>query len=315
MRNDDTPRTTAWKGIPVSLALVFLAGCGSPGNSQATVTAVPSVEVIKDLPYTIPAVPTAQPWFLDVYVPPVPANLPPVVIFGGMGLSKEGYGYQVLAQTLAEEGAVVFLPNLSPDGSGLELFRTENGAGLREELEAAVCAVRFVRAKAEEYGGAPAEVLAIGHAGGGWDGIMTALLGDEIGTVWDTFSKARGGPPRQMECVEGEELSGRPDTFLGYAGAYTYFYQVENEDRALFQLVNPPTYVDGNSDVVLRFTEAAPDTNPIHQRVSALNEQFFESLQAAGYDVTWAMAGTGYGIEAPSREVVIQKWREATAHP
>jgi len=134
-------------------------------------------------------------------------------------------------------------------------------------------------------------------------------------TVWDTFAESRGGPPMQMECVEGETLSGRPDILLGVTGAYTYFYQVENEDPALFQLVHPPTYVGRNTDVVLRFVEARPDENAAHQRVAVLNAEFFESLRAAGYEVTWTGADIGWGIEAPSRAVVMQMWRETIVHP
>ena len=281
----------------------------APTTIPPTETATPLFSVTTDLAYASPTQSDKPAWLLDVYVPAAPADLPSVVIFGGMGLSKEGYGYQVLAQSLAEEGAVVFLPNLSPDGSGLDLFRAENGIGLREELEAVVCAVRFARAKTGEYGATSERILAIGHSGGGWNGIMAALVGDEMEAVWDAFAETRGGPPMQMECVEGQSLSGRADIFLGYAGAYTYFYQVENEDPALFQLAHPPTYVGRNTDVVLRFVEAKPDENPTHQQVALLNVEFFENLRAAGYDITVTAADTGYGMEAPSREVVMQEWR------
>ena len=343
MTGGHSPRATALTRIFYLIASLALAACASPTTPTPAATSVPeanpipvataipqatatpeasptskppTAEVITDLQYTISTRPGGAGWLLDVYVPAAPAGLPPVVIFGGMGLPKEGYGYQALAQSLAAEGAVVFLPNFAPGGSsGVDMFRTENGIALREELEAALCAVRFARAKSADYGGASERVLVIGHGGGGWDGIFTALVGDETETVWDTFADTRGGPPRQMECVEGKSLSGRPDIFLGYAGAYTYFYQVENEDPALFALVHPPPYVGRNTDVVLRFVEAKPDENAVHQRVAVLNEEFFESLRAAGYDVTWTGADTGYGIEAPSRAVVMEMWRELTASP
>lgn len=270
----------------------------------------PAVEVIRALPYTIPAQPTAGEWLLDVYAPPLPGDGPAVVIFHGGGGSRESYGYQVLAQSLAEQGAVVFFPDLAPE-QGTDLFFTENGSGLREELEAASCAVRFARAKAAEYGGQPEQVLVIGHSGGGWDGIWLALVGDDVEAVWDAFAEGRGGPPRQMDCVAGEAVSGQPDTLIGFAGAYTYFDQFKADDPELYAVVSPATHVGRNRNTALHLI-AAEREFIMPEWLNEANEALYQQLLAAGYDVNWMVADASHAFEAPAREAVLAKFLEVT---
>lgn len=291
-------------------ALLLMSACGGPAASPTAIprvaTATSSVVVAKDIAYTIPAQPTAHEWLLDVYAPPAAGDWPAVVFFhGGAGQeSKEGYSYQALAQAIAEQGAVVFVPDLDIEGSGKDLFRTENGIGMREELEGALCAIRFAREMASEYGGRSDEVVVIGHSGGGYDAMMTALVGDDAKAVWDAFASNRGGPPRQMECTAGDTVSGQPDMLIGYAGAYMYFDQVKDEDPELYAVVSPTTYIGRNPDVVMRLIAGGHDVL-LNKSIQTLNEQLSENLLAAGYDVSWTVADAGHLLEAPAREAIL----------
>lgn len=272
-----------------------------------TATATPPVKVARDMTYTLPLQPGAHEWLIDVYVPAAAGDWPAVVVMEG-ALTRQSYGHQILAQTIAEQGAVVFVASLS-DVEGTEMFTRDNGAGLREDMENGACAVRFARATASQYGGRSDRVIVIGSRGGGWTGLMISLIGDDVERVWDEFAARRGGSPRQLECTAGDGVSGRPDALIGYAGAYLWFDQVKNEDPDLFKVVDPNSYIGSNRDVVLRLIQGERDVIAPKWHTE-LVEQLHQALIDAGYDATWQLADAPHELGAAARLVVFETLKE-----
>lgn len=271
--------------------VVFSSGVvGETPNSKAD--NVLTVEVTRDIPYTIPLQPNVLTWQLDVYAPTTPGNWPAVVILPGAGASKEGLPYQELARIVAGQGAVVFLANHWPrEGfpNPLPLFQNE-GAGLRQAFDNSACVVRFARAMVSEYGGNSERVIMFGHSAGGYNGMWIALVGDAVERVWDEFTSEQGAPPKQVDCVIGD-VSAELDSFIGFAGAYVYnnnaWAAVKDENPELDQVASLNSYIGDHPDLPIRFIHGESDPIVPAQE----NEPFFKDLLEAGYDITWTRVG------------------------
>ena len=110
-----------------------------------------------------------------------------------------------------------------------------------------------------------------------------------------------------MACTEGEALSGTPEVFLGYAGAYNYFDLMASEDPELFQVIDPASYIGRNTDVVLRLLMVDLPTQPL---LAPLDDEFIATLQAAGHDVARTDAEVGNMMQAPARQAIVELWKE-----
>lgn len=315
------------------LAALLLSACGGPGDDLASPTstsagdllssptpptptaaptpipppetATPLFSVTKDIAYVTPAQSDKSAWLLDVYAPTVPQDWPTFVFFHGGNTSKEDYGIQMLAQSIAEKGAVVFVPNLITEGTGRQILKTENGAGLRQELEAAACSIRYARVKAADFGGASDKVTVIGHSGGGYDGLWITLVGDDVEKVWDDFAATRGGPPHQMDCAVEDTVSAQLDTFVGYAGAYTYFDEFEADDPELFEVVDPATHIAREPEAVIRLI-AAEREFVMPKWLTEHNELLYQRMLETGYNITWTVADGSHMMEAPARASILK---------
>ncbi len=292
--------------------VVILSACG--GGAAATPTAAPPTpapaDVTKDVAYTAPLQPGAQEWKLDVYAPFQPKDVPIVVILHGGGpAQKEDSSLVNLAYAIAEKGAVVFVPSMSPD-SYVARFKTPGGAGTREDAEDAACAVRFARANAAKYGGQSEKVIVIGHIAGGYIGLWQTLVGDEIDRVWDEYASAHGGPPNQVGCVSGAEVSAGVDAFIGFAGGYTMYSDSQLADMPdLVAVLDPATYIGRNTDVALRLLPAERES-VMPKWMTEFNEQLYQDLLAAGYDVTSTPVDSGHQFSNAAHEAVLKAFDE-----
>jgi hypothetical protein len=295
--------------------IVILGACGA-GAAAAPTAAPPTpapANLTKDLAYTVPLQPDAQEWKLDVYAPLQPKDVPIVVVLhGGTPAQKEDSGIQGIAYDAAQLGAVVIVPSMSP-ASHADRFNANGGAGMREDTESAACAVRFARANASKYGGQSDEVIVIGHSGGGYHGLWQTLVGDEIGDVWDEYASAHGGPPKQVDCVSGADVSARADAFIGFAGAYTVFDAPQLADRPdLVAVLSPATYIGWNTGAILRLLPAEREAL-MPKYVTEHNEQLYQVLRAAGYDVTSTPVDSGHFISGAAREAIVKALKEISA--
>jgi predicted esterase len=171
----------------------------------------------------------------------------------------------------------------------------DNGRGFREMSETLACALRFVRARASDYGGDATRVTVVGFSLGGGAGVHIALVGDDLDRRWEEFASVRGGPPRQIEC-EVSGGSAHVDAFVGVAGAYDAFVGTEGKygcewlqekDRELWEMLN--SSLGENLDLKVRLIHGEHDsTVPFENSV-----EFDTALAEAGYD-TVLIAHEGY---------------------
>jgi hypothetical protein len=121
------------------------------------------------------------------------------------------------SQALAERGVLVFTINwLTPN---TDLAWKDDGMDFRMMAEAHICAIRFARARAPDYGGDPTQVVLVAFSMGARIGITAALAGDDLPVLWEDFATKRGGPPSQIDCVEGK-ASANVKAFVGIGGRY-----------------------------------------------------------------------------------------------
>lgn len=304
----DVPRATLTASptpVPTIMPTATERSTATPlPTATARVIEPPSgIEATRDIAFAFPAALIASEWLLDVYSPAEEGDWPIVVILHGAGGSKNEAELQLIAHDIAGEGALVVVPNNRPE-SGEPLFR-DDWPGIREYLENTACAIRFARANGPEYGGNPEQVVVIGHSGGGYAGMWVALVADDLEMIWDAFASDHSGPSKQVDCVAGDDVSARPDVFIGFAGAYVYFEQFAAEDPELFELVNPATYIGRNKALMVRILEATRDeTRPRWANEST--RQLYEQLAEAGYDVELEEVVAAHGLGRGAREAVIR---------
>ena len=107
----------------------------------------------------------------DVLAPADGSDLPTIVMLGGGSTPFAERRYQQnLAVELAERGAVVFLMSYRSAVTGN--YDSDSYNDVR-------CAVRYARARTEEYGGDPSRVVAVGHSQGGLVSLVIAIQPEE----------------------------------------------------------------------------------------------------------------------------------------
>jgi len=151
-----TSTTSTPTTVPASTTTTAAAGATSTMETPSTEVVASSVRVVEDLSYR-----SGEPevWFLDVYYSTDREGGPVVVFFHGGGIDRSYPLYRGLAEAMAQEGAVVFVPDWEDVAYGDpdELARTYDGAG---------CAIPYALAHATEYGGNPETLVLAGHSGG-----------------------------------------------------------------------------------------------------------------------------------------------------
>jgi hypothetical protein len=132
------------------------------------VSEVPGVTVVKDLVYHPE---TEKLWeaLLDVYAPVGVQGGPVVVIFHG--LTRTRGRYRELATAIAEQGAVVFVPDWTKGKPSTTNIRD----GLLDEVDGSSCAVSYALAHAAEYGADPETLILFGHSAGANEASMIGL--------------------------------------------------------------------------------------------------------------------------------------------
>ena len=147
-----------------AIAIVLLLGaCGeiSVAETAATSTAPSTtvrseVVVAEDLSYRSGDL---RPNRVDIYYSPGRAGGPVVVLFHGGDASKSHSLYRQLAPALAEQGAVVFVPNWGGP-------RTGDPAEFLTLYDLAACAVSHALALAGDYGADTETLVLFGHSAG-----------------------------------------------------------------------------------------------------------------------------------------------------
>lgn len=243
-----TSRAPATQALPTPEA--------SPVSGPTPALAEPmEISSALDLPYTSERT-------LDVFAPVIANEWPLVVILHGGNVSSKSV--RGLAQAVAGQGAVVFVPNYhSSQPTSAEVITL--GA------EDAACAVRFARTQAAQYGGTPERVIAVGHSAGGAFAVVTALAGDDF----------------EGDCLvaDGSALA---DGVVGLDGAYDILRYTQTEFLKLgtpeqWQRISPFTYVYRKPlRPGLEFVFFAGAETELVQNAQALRD----ALQAAGYSAS-----------------------------
>lgn len=253
----------------ISLILLsnFLAACKVAAITPTPPPAAPqpvepfaldSLIETTDIPYTS----TRK---LDVYAPSENGPWPLVVLYHGGGLHKETVAG--ISRTIASWGAVVFTP------SWRSTTQTDPKKDLYWGAEDAACAIRFARAKAFDYGGTPARIVAVGHSAGGWAAALMALAGDEF----------------NGDCLV-KEGSAYVDAMVGLDGAYDLPNYVpsstyEKISPKKWATIRPSSYIDPKQ---LRAGIEFHLFTGKEQELIDDAQSLYAALQAAGYAGTYA---------------------------
>ena len=164
----------------ILVTTLLIAGCGGEAGEETTVPAMtapatptttvaastttataPKVEVVGDLVYH-PETERLGKALLDVYALPGVEGGPVVVLFHGHGCHRITSPYPALASALAEQGAVVFVPDWEKGQPVTDTSRDD----LLAVVDGAACAVSYALAHAAEYGADPERLILFGHSAG-----------------------------------------------------------------------------------------------------------------------------------------------------
>lgn len=160
---------------------------------------------------------------LDVYRPRTPSSDAPVVVFfyGGSWQSGSREGYRFVGRRLAEQGALVVIPD----------YRKAPLPSFPGFMDDAAQAVRWARDNAREWGGDPSKIFIVGHSAGAQ---IAALLGTDA-----RYLRAQGIETRTLSGVAG--LSGPYDFAIN-----GNLLDVFGRDPALWPRAQAVNFVDGD---------------------------------------------------------------------
>ena len=206
----------------------------------------------------------------DVFAPSDGDQLPVVVMLHGTGGERDVM--EPLAQAVAEEDVVVYLPSW-PVIDQVAPFPADDAEPYRRQAEAVVCALRFARRTAAEFGGDPDDITVFGHSGGATAAARAALVATP--------------PWPGIDC--DPEVSHRPQRFIATGGDLLGEYQYSTECPDLFEPYNPMSIEPSNTDLEIRLIHGYYDT-AVDARVS----QLFDHL-ATSCGVDSAFVGTDTG--------------------
>lgn len=286
--------------------VLAVPGALTPGQAYQP---FPPVRAVREVPYTKPVSATAQEFKLDIYAPKQAGLYPVVVFLHGGNTSKDDPVYQELFTDLVMAGAVV-LSAQSFENSGGALARADKGAGIRHDHENAACAVRYARAVAPQYSGDPKQVILIGHSGGGYTGLWVTLAGDQLDQAWETVA-SQGGPPRQVECLAGQDESPLPDGFIGYNGGLVYFDQMRNEFPSLFKVLDPRSHVGRNPEIPLLLVFGDQDFSYVYMPWFKKGvDEMVSMLEKAGHEVQFELwPGIGHSVDSRSIPLIVSAFQ------
>jgi dienelactone hydrolase len=245
----------------VAMALVgclaLLAGCGSDGGST---------DLVVERELDVSGV-TAT----DVFAPDDGDDLPVVVMLHGTGGDRSVM--EPLARAVAQEGAVVYVPSW-PVIDQVAEFHPDDDEPFRLQAEAVVCALRFARRTAPDFGGDPDELTLLGHSGGGMAGARVALV---------------DVPPWPgIDC--DADVAHAPVRFIGTGGDYIGEYQYADQCPELFAAYDPLSIEATNLDLQVRLIHGVAD-GAVCARVSA---RFDDHLADLGIDTALVATDTGH---------------------
>lgn len=226
-------RQAARAGLTAAAAAVAL------GMSVLT-TGARALDLKRDIEY---AAPGGQALLLDAYLPegegPHPAV---VVIHGGSWRSGSKSQLAVHALAIARAGVAAFAIN----------YRLAPAHPFPAQIEDCVAAVRFVRARAKEYGIDPGRVGAYGYSAGGH---LAALLGASDDGAWDPDGRVPDGAPSAR--VQAVVAGGAPCDFRNVrAGSRVFVYwlgKTPGEDPDLYRRVSPAAHAGPGDPPMLFF--------------------------------------------------------------
>lgn len=224
----------------------------------------------------------------DVFAPSDGEDLPVVVMLHGTG--GERHVMEPLARAVAEENAVVYLPSW-PVIDQVAEFPADDDEPFRRQAEAVVCALRFARRTAVEFGGDPDELTLLGHSGGATAGARVALVDEPL---WPG-----------IDCDAG--LSHVPQRFIGTGGDFLGEYQYAFECPDLFRPYDPSSIEVTDSELEVRLIHGVVD-RAVCSRVSVL---FDDHLRDLGLDTALVATDTGHSDlrdpETPAGRFVVEQ--------
>jgi len=175
------------------------------------------------------------------------------------------------------------------------------------QIEDCKCAVRFLRAKANEFGIDPAHIGAMGHSAGAH---LSALLGTSADVKalegnggWQDFSSriqaaCTLAAPTDFVGMIDEKEGIKIDWGASKGGLSDLFGVPVRENLELIKTGSPITYVSKDSAAFLIVHGDKDDLVPYQQGVD-----FYQALKKAGADVIWMpLIGQGHGVNGPALE-------------
>jgi len=202
--------------------------------------------------------------YLDLYLPRTPAPGPVVIFVHGSYQSSTDFFW--LSKAIADQGALVYNINVL------------NTFPYIWKIKRIVCAVRFARATAAEYGGDPTQIILIGNSSGAATGIVAALAGEDF----------------EGDCVEND-TSPQVDVFIGYEGPYDYATTVydpqtnhtklKETDPELWNAINPYSYIGRNPELQIHLIHGRDVDTHWYDVPPEVSMELYDTLQDAGYDV------------------------------
>ena len=177
---------------------------------------------------------------LDVFVPAVPEERAPVLVFfyGGSWNSGSKDDYAFVAQAFAAQGFVTVLPD----------YRLYPQSRFPDFLEDGAAAIAWVRDNIAAHGGDPSRILLAGHSAGAYNAAMLGLD--------SSYLRRAGVDPRVIRAVAG--LSG-PYDFLPFDQKTSIDVFGQAPDPKATQPVtfasahSPPAFLaTGDTDTVVR---------------------------------------------------------------
>jgi acetyl esterase/lipase len=253
-------------------AMVLLGACGSSAirDEPRAATTAPLCQATSDVVVSRD-VAVADVTTADVFAPAGAADLPLVVMFHGSdGLRSN---MEPLAEEVACSGAVVVVPSWPVITERPPADTTEDV--YFDQTAAAVCAVRFARSTAAEYGGNAADLTVVGHSAG-------APLGARVALVEDP-------PWPGIDCYPG--VSAHVSRFVGTGGDYDGEYQYSNWIPDVYCLYDVFNLDTTNYDIGVSIMHGMNDCN-----VSVMvATDFDEHLDAVGIDSDLVYVDTAHG--------------------
>ncbi|MFF8800612.1 MULTISPECIES: alpha/beta hydrolase [unclassified Methylobacterium] len=206
---------------------------------------------------------------LDVFVPAVPAERAPVLVFfyGGSWNSGSKDDYAFVAQAFAAQGFVTVLPD----------YRLYPQSRFPDFLEDGAAAIAWVRDNIAAHGGDPSRILLAGHSAGAYNAAMLGLD--------SSYLRRAGVDPRVIRAVAG--LSG-PYDFLPFDQKTSIDVFGQAPDPKATQPVtfagahSPPAFLaTGDTDTVVRPRNTASLAERLRSARVPVQERVYEGLDHA----------------------------------